>query len=560
MLKQLFNSQTKTVTSATLILGIAALVSKIFGLVRQGLIAGHFGRGIEADVYFAAFRLPDFIYNILIAGGIAVVFLPLFSQQWKEGKDKAWQLTNHLLNFFLFLLSILCLFLFILAPWLIKLLTPGFSLTAQASTIALTRLMLLSPLFLGISAIFSGVLHYFNRFLVYSLAPILYNLGIIFGILFLSPHFGIFGLGMGVVFGAFLHFLIQAVAIKGCGFSYQFLLNWQHPALKKIFKLMLPPALAVAAQQINLMVVVALASIIGTGAVAIFSYAHDIYYSPIGIVALPYALASFPVFSRFFVDGKKTEFKHHFFEISRNIFFLIIPLTVLIFVLREQVVHLILGSLGPGHFDWVATKLTAAALAVFSLAMAPQSLLPLTSRAFFSLHDTKTPTLITVAAIFLNIFLSFTFVWLLSPLETLSPIGIPGLAPNFFSKFFQKTLGLSGLNNIAIIGLPLAFALSSIFQLILFLHFLEKKIGFVFAQKEPILFLLKILAASFLAGTFSYISLHMLSNLFKTPEWAQITGAGLVGVIVYILASFLFKLPEVSQLNIVKRLAIVKRK
>ncbi len=444
----------KSITWAVLILGASTLVSRIFGLLRMGLIADYFGRGEQADIYFAAFRIPDFVYNILIAGGVIIAFLPLFSEYYLKDKASAWRFVNNILNVFLFLLIVLSICLFIFTPYLVKLLAPGFSSYAKSATVALTRLMFLSPIFFGLSSIFSGILHYFHRFLIYSLAPIFYNLGIIFGILFLSPRYGIFGVGMGVVLGAFCHLLVQVPAAVKSGFRYRFIFNFRTSSIKRVFRLVLPRMFAAGTQQINLMVITAIASTITTGALAIFTYAQDLHYFPIGIFAMPFALVSFPMLSRAWAQGKKQEFFAKFFSVLRKVLFLIIPASVLIFILRTEIVRLILGTLGKGRFDQVAVQLTASCLGIFSFGLFASALIPLLARAFFALQDTKTPTLIAIASVCLNIFLSFFFIYL-----------------------------LSDRGEMAILGLPLAFTLAVIFQFLLLLFFLLKSREFKSTMK-----------------------------------------------------------------------------
>ena len=330
MFNRFFNSQTKTVTSAAGILAISYLISGFLGLFRDRLLAGRFGASLELDVYFAAFRIPDFVYNIIILGGLIVAFLPLFSEYFSQKKSEAWQMTNYILNAFLFFLISISLILFILTPWLIDWIFPGFGPEAKKIAIPLTRLLFLSPIFFGISNLLSGILQYFNRFFVYSLTPILYNLGIIFGILFLAPKFGIFGVGMGVIFGAFCHMAIQIPAARNCGFSYQFLFNLRYPALKRIFKLMIPRVFGVAAQQINLIVITALASMISAGSIAIFNFSNNLQSLPIGIIGASFAVAIFPTLSRTWAEGKREEFIEKFSSVFRQILFLTIPISLFI--------------------------------------------------------------------------------------------------------------------------------------------------------------------------------------------------------------------------------------
>ena len=336
MFNNIFNSQTKNITRGALILGASYFISAILGLIRDRLLAGRFGAGLELDVYFAAFRIPDFVYNILILGGLIVAFLPLFAEYFSRNKNEAWQMTNYILNAFLIFLIAISFILFILTPWLVKWLFPGFGPEHYKLAIPLIRLLFLSPIFFGVSNLLSGILQYFQRFFIYSLTPILYNLGIIFGILFLTPHFGIFGVGMGVVFGAFLHMAIQIPTARNCGFSYKFLLNFEYPAIKRIFKLMVPRVLGVAAQQINLIVITAIASTITSGSIVIFSISNNFQSLPVGIIGASFAVAIFPTLSRFFAENRKKEFLENFSSIFRQILVFVIPISILIFLSNRK--------------------------------------------------------------------------------------------------------------------------------------------------------------------------------------------------------------------------------
>lgn len=538
MLNQIFNSQTKTVTFAAILLSISALVSGILGLVRDGLLAGTFGVWAETNVYFAAFRIPDLVYNLLIFGGLAIAFLPIFSEYYQKDKEKAWEMTNHALNVFLFFLILLCLILFIFTPQIINLITPGFSPAEKEKTVILTRLMFLSPIFFGLSSIFASILQYFNRFLVYSISPILYNLGIIFGILFLTPRFGIFGVGMGVILGAFLHLLILIPPAINCGYHYKFLFNLKYPAIQKIFSLMVPRIFAVAAQQINLIVITVIASTI-LGAIAIFNFANNLQGFPIGIIGVSFAIAAFPTLSRTWANGQRKEFFENFSSTFREIIFLIIPISLLIFILRAQIVRLVLGTLGQGQFDWIATRLTAASLGIFSISILASALIPFLYRAFFSFQDTKTPTLITVFSIVLNIVLAFSFVYLLR-------------FENYFSLFFIDLLKLKTISEISVVGLPLAFSLAAISQFILLLIFLYKRIG-DFGIKEILFSFKKIALASIFLVIFTYIFLYLLANFVDTHRvlglLIQTIFAGSAGGISYILTTFFLKSPELRTIK-----------
>lgn len=459
MLFHFLNLQTKSITAAAWILVLSALISRFLGLIREGLLAGTFGAGSELDIYFVAFRIPDLIYNVLIAGGIIVAFLPMFSEYFSKDKEQAWQFTNNILNVFLFLIIFLCSAFFIFTPFLIKLIAPGFSAEQLVQAIFLTRLMFLSPILFGLSSIFSGILQHFNRFLIYSLSPIFYNLGIIFGILFLAPGLGILGVVIGVILGAFLHLVIQIPSAFACGFRYKPIFNFKDPGIKKVFILMFPRIFGMAANQINLIIITAIASTLTIGSIAIFNFASNLHYFPVGIVGVSFAIAAFPSFSRYLAKGQKQEFIKNFSSVFKQILYLTIPASILIFILRNQIVEIILKR---GKFSPVSAEITAACLGLFCLGIFAYSLIPLIFRAFFALKDTKTPTLIAVSCIVVNIILSFYFVWVLN-------------FPNVFQNFIIQIMALRAIENIQVLGLPLAFSLAGIFQFVLLMIFLDRK-------------------------------------------------------------------------------------
>jgi len=520
MFNRIFNSQTKTITFAAVLLAISALLSGLLGLLRDRLLAGRFGAGSELDIYFAAFRIPDFIYGILIMGGISAVFLPLFSEYFHKNKEEAWQFTSNLLNVFLILLIFLCGFLAILTPWLIQLIVPGFGPEEKSLAVSLTRIMFLSPIFFGLSSIFSGVLHYFNRFLTYALAPILYNLGIIFGIIFLVPVFGLPGLAYGVVTGAFFHWAIQIPAAKSSGFKYLPVLNFKSPGIIKSFKLMIPRTIGAAAYHLNLIVITAIASTLIAGSIAVFNFAHHLQYFPIALIGASFAIASLPTLSRAWVNGFRGEFLGSFSSTFRQILFLIVPISALMFLLRAQIVRLILGT---GKFDWSASQLTAAVLGLFCLGMFAFAFIPFLARVFYSFQDTKTPTFIGAGSMVLNVALAFSLVWALG-------------FPNFFQELIKTNLKLGGIENIAVVGLPLALSLAGIFQFFLLMFFLKKKMGDI-KLKEIGRSLRKIIFASLLMALAVYLLLP------------QVILAVIFGPLVYLLAVYLFRSPELKTIK-----------
>lgn len=536
-LNRLINHQTKTVGMAAIILAVSAFLSRFLGVVRDWLLAKNFGASADLDIYFAAFKIPDFVYTVLILGGISVAFLPLFSEYFSRNKKEAWDFVSNSLNIFLVLLIFLSFLLFVFTPSLVKLIAPGFSDLQMEKTVLLTRIMFLSPIFFGLSSIFSGVLQYFNRFLIYSLCPILYNLGIIFGILFLVPRFGILGVGLGVILGSFLHLIIQLPSAFNSGFKYQPIFNFKDSKIKKVFLLMLPRTLGISAQQISVLFFNAIASTLAIGSISIFNFANNIQYFPIGVVGVSFAIASFPALSKSWVENGESEFAQKFSLVFRQIFYLIIPISILLFVLREQVVAIILRH---GEFSDMAAKLTGASLGLFCLGIFASSLIPLLFRAFFSFKDTKTPTFIAIASMGFSIFLSFFLTKILSA-PSQYWLGIE------FQRFLKNTFSLGGSENISVLGLPLAISLAAIFQFILLVFFLKRRIPSFNLRKILSSFSKILLAATLMAVIIYFLFCFAKPYFYAQTFWrafGQIILVSSVGFAIYLLATFVLGSPE----------------
>jgi putative peptidoglycan lipid II flippase len=536
MFQRVINSKAKSITFAAIILFFSGISSRILALVRDRLLAGNFGAGSELDVYFAAFRIPDFVYGIFILGGVSTVFLPLFSEYFNKDSKKGWEFTNNVLNCFLVLLILTCLVFAVFAPVLIKIILPGFDLEEREMAVTLTRIMFLSPILLGVSSIFSGVLHYFNRFLVYSLAPIFYNLGIILGIVFLFPLFGMKGLAFGVIVGAFFHLIVQFPAALASGYSYKSLFNFNYPGLKKMFKLMIPRTIGSTAYHMNLIVVTAIASTLATGSIAVFNFSYNLNYIPIGLIGIPFALAVFPSLSRSFARKEKNKFISDFSFTLRQIMFLIIPASVMMFVLRAQIVRLILGT---GRFSWNDTRLTAASLGIFCFGIFAAALIPFLSRTFYSFHNTKTPVKISIFSIIFNIFLCFFFIWLFDVSET-------------FQRFWVSFLKLEGVEGIKIIALPLSLSIFSVLHSSLLLIGVKKRLGKINGREIFLSFLKIVIGTSFLVFS-AYIALNLSAYFLGTQTFfavlIQAVSAFLAGGVSFVIVSCLLGCEEIKSIK-----------
>lgn len=422
VLNKIFSSQSRSITGAAIILGAASLLSRIVGLVRDRTFAHLFGAGDVLDAYYAAFRIPDFLFNLLLAGAISVGFVPVFLAVWKKNQNEAWRLTNGLLTLAALALGGTSLLMMIFARPLVQLITPGFGGAKLELTIQLTRIMLMSPLVLGLSGVVSSVLHSFKNFALFAVAPLLYNLSVIVSALWLVPFLGPVGLAWGVVIGGVLHLGIQLPALIAHGWRPRLVLAWAGE-VRTIISLVIPRTFSQAAQQVNFLIVDRTASTLATGSLAMFYLAHNLYYVPIGLIGQSFAVAAFPALAALAAEKNWVEFKNHFSRTVRQVLFLVLPLLVLFIILRIQIVRVALGS---GAFNWEDTVITADTLGLLTMSLAAHCLFLIIARALYALQDTWRPFIISVIGVITTALLSSPLAgqWRLEGLATALSIAI----------------------------------------------------------------------------------------------------------------------------------------
>lgn len=493
-----------------MIIATAGILSRFLGLVRDRILASQFGAGDALDVYYAAFRVPDLIYNLLVLGALSAAFIPVFTGLLaKEDKEEAWKLANYLLSAVLIVLALISIVLAIFTPQLMKMITPGFSGEKMNQVIHLTRIMFLSPILLGVSGVFGGILNSFKRFLVYSLAPIMYNLGIIIGVLFFVPIWGIAGLAWGVILGAFLHMFVQYPIVKITGFSFRPSLDFRNPYFRKVIRLMIPRTMGLAVNQINLLVITIIASTLAAGSLAIFNFANNLQSFPIGIFAIPFALAVFPILSHHAAKEERRIFTYHFSQTFRQILYFIVPASVLFIVLRAQIVRVVLGA---GKFDWEDTILTFQALGIFSLSIFAQGLIPLLARSFYAIHNTRIP-----------------------------------FYTGLVSEAVNLTLALYLSQMYGVLGLVWAFSIASIVNMGLLFFILNKRIN-ILADKKIFSSVLNILFAAMLGGLAAQLAKYALDPLINLNTFiavfVELAICGSLGIATFLFVSWILKMEE----------------
>jgi len=433
----LFRRQTTIISAATIMM-VLVLASRILGLVRNRFLAHFFAVG-TLDAYRAAFLLPDFVANVLIVGALSVAFIPVFTTYLNSKNEKeGWRVASSILNISLLFFALFALLLFIFAgPINATLVVPGFRNDPGKLllTTNLTRIILFGELLLIVGSFFTSLLQSFHRFIIPAIAPVLYNVGIIAGILWLRPTLGLASAAWGVVIGAILHILVQLFLVKHLGFKYKFELKFKDPGVLKIIKLSLPRAVGIGLAQVEWWVSLFLASLLVgggyAGSVAILGFANDVQNFPIGIFGITFATAALPSLSTEWAAAKIEDFKATFLSTLNQILYLTVPLSVLFIVMRIPVVRIIYGS---GAFGWSSTVATAVTTSYFAIGIFAQSAFFLLIRAFYALHDAATPLKVALASLTFHTIISTALVLNLAK-NTSVPVAFLGLAASFTAMF-----------------------------------------------------------------------------------------------------------------------------
>lgn len=394
-----------------MLLAVSSVLSRVLGVLRDYVFSKIFGIGDQGgifalDAYYLAFRIPDLLYTLLILGALSSGFIPIYTRLSKRDEQEANEFASHALTGVFVLLLVIGGVLALLAPWIIPLLAPGFDTVTRDLAVDLTRILLLSPLFMGLSGILQGVENVHKRFWGLALAPLFYNGSIILSAVLFGQEYGVYALAGGVAVGALLHFMVQLPGVLGTSFRFHPSFPKWSETLKEFFTLALPRMFGMSAFQATLVVDFALASALPLGAVSIYSYALNLQAFPYGVVAVSFSVAIFSTLAEHALSKDKTEFAKTLKNSFNTIWFWAFPAVVGLFLLRAQVIELILRG---GAFDSTAALMTGKTFAILVWSALPLSLVPLWSRAFYALSKTKIPVLAGLVTMVVNIFLSVMF-------------------------------------------------------------------------------------------------------------------------------------------------------
>lgn len=526
--------QQTNILSAAFVLMATAILSQILGLLRQRLLVANFGASDTLGVYLASSKLPDFFFQLIIASALASAFVPVFSNLLsKNKKEEANNMASSLLTIGIAFFGFISLLLFIFAPYFLSLLNLGSGYSPEQMDLManLMRVILIGQMIFLVAAFFAAILQSYQYFLVAGISAALYNLGIIIGILLLTDKYGIYAPAIGVILGAILFAVFQIPVIIRVGFRYKPKLSFKTEGVMEVIKLTGPRALSILIFQIGTIATLALVSFLPSPgrSYVIYDYAITLAFAPVVLFGQSIALAALPVLSR--EKDNLDRFKNTFTQSYVQMFYLIMPVSVLFLVLRIPIVRLVFGA---AEFDWIATVLTGRTLAFFTLSIFASALIYLVTRAFFALQDTKTPLIIGTISTTVLIVLSSVFVLLWRN-------NLIDYALNYSGRFRLIPVGVESL--------AFAYSVAAILNLVLLLILLNRRVK-IFSYDFWISQIKIVLSVIFM-GFALYIPIKLLDQLVfdttRTVNLLLLTGiSSIIGFVIYFFLTWLFNVKEVG--------------
>ena len=514
---------TRQIARGALLVMAAFVLSNLVGLARQVIVLNAFGTSGEMDAFNAANRVSETLFNLVAGGALASAFIPTFTGLLTRGDRRAaWRLASAIANLILLVLAVASLIAAVLAPQIVRyLLAPGFSNdpAQEALTVDLLRLMLPAATIFALSGLVMGILNAHQVFFIPALAPALYQVGMILGVLFFSPYLGIYGLAWGVVLGAGLHLLLQIPFLLRQHGVYTPTLGRGDPQVGEVGHLMLPRLLGVAFVQLNFWVNIWLASRLPEGSVTGVTVAFALMLMPQAAIAQSIAIAALPILAAQFSQGRLVELRGSLVASLRGVLLLAIPATLGLILLRVPLVTLLYQR---GEFTELSTTLVAWALLWYAAGLVGHSIVEVLARAFYAMHDTKTPVLVGVVAMSLNMVFSVAFSALFIQL---------GWAPHG--------------------GLALANTLATALEMVGLLLIMRRRLDGLQGRS-----LLQATGQGALAAAAMSLCLWgWLAFSFGQPAWLVVLGGLAIGAVVYAAVILAAGVPEGRRV-----LAIVRRR
>ena len=529
----------RRIARSTFIVMIAFTAAKLISLVQTLIIAQAFGVGSELDAYVAANRIPELIVVLISGGALTHAFIPVFSGFLAQGDvESAWQLSSNLLNTIFTIALILSAVVFFMAPWFVnQVVAPGFNAVTARNTIEMMRILLLSTIIFSISGIFSGILNSHQHFLLPALAPIMYDVGILFGVLFLLPRFGVHGIAMGAVIGSALHFSIQVPGLFKYEMSWKRGLGLSNPALWRVIRLMLPRIAGLGVFALNFLVMNNIASRLSVGSVSALDWGWRLMQIPQTLIGTAMGIVIFPTLAALSevkdLDGKRDAMS----GALRFVLVTSIPSAVGLIVLGGPLISL----LERGAFDAAASALVYSTLSMFTLGLIVHSALEVIARSFYADKDTLTPLYAALGGAAINFF----FAILLSDVSTVDS--------RLFTNSIAHAFPVLGVEPYIghVSGLALANSLGVMFEVVCLLVILRTRWSGIRENS-----LASSLSKSLVASLVMAAAIVLLDILWQA--WApgsslpltigRLIAQGCVGLTVFVFVAALVRMQELFEL------------
>lgn len=509
----------ENIQRATIVVMITLLLSRILGFIREVIIANVYGASIETDAFFAAFTIPDVMFNLLIAGALSSGFMPVFTSFLAKGEDKkAWKSANSFITAALIFIAAFSILGVIFTKFLVPLVASGMMKNPEGFnlTVSLTRIMFIAVTFTVLAGLLRGILNSYKIFTAPAIGPVLYNVGMILGALILGmTSLGIYGMTIGVIVGALMNFLVQVPDFRKVGGAKYFKLSidTKDEGFRRMVTLMIPAIIGLSVSQLNIVINQNIATFLGEGFLSLVRYANRVMLLPLGIFAMGIATTLFPVMNSQIAKKEYNEFKDTFSEGFRTIMYITIPAAVGMMVLSEPIIRVLYKS---GSFAETDVKITGVILAFYGLGLIGQSGVQIITRGFYAIQDTKTPVKVAFITVLLN--------------------GILGVGLAFYTP-----LGIAGVS--------CAYSISSIVNMYLLYKGLSKKTNGL-KSKEILNSVCKASIASFVMGGVVLIVYRLVENLLnmssKTGDIISVGIAMVVAIPLYFFITYRFKMTEMD--------------
>lgn len=518
----LFSSKIDGLHQAAYTIALFSFFSLVLGLVRDRLLAHVFGASASLDVYYASFRIPDVVFASIASFVSLFVLIPFLTKKMETEREDARRFLSEITTVFTVFMIGASVLLWFFVPILSRMLYPGFVGEQYETLVLLTRILLLSPILLGLSNIVASVTQVTKKFFVYAISPIVYNLGIIVGVAALYPLFGMQGLAYGVVLGAILHLCVQIPSLIKERLVPKLTSSIVWSDIQSVVMVSIPRTMTLAFDQIVLMALVGIASRLPEGSISVFTFALNINLAPLTIIGVSYSVAAFPTLVDLFSNGKRDVFIDHLLTAVRHILFWSLPALMMFIVLRAHIVRLLLGS---GAFDWSATRLTAAVMAMLVVSLTAHSLVLLFVRGYYATGKTARPFWIKISASLLALATAYGGVLLYNMSD--------------FVRFFVESLfRIDDVSGAVIIMLAFGYSVGMVCNALAFWLLFRHDFGGHLPGGIYKTFW-QSFAASIIAGAGAYLTLRALEPFVNLDSFGGVlfhgVSAGLVGLAGYIV-------------------------